>query len=150
MRRWLIPFRGWIVFDLTRAALYLSLASRLLVDKDSPWTLFLLFRFLYFSRSMIKRWKDLFTVWRAAARRWRCKRQTARRCHVSCLPFLSPFVELFFKIRVCSLFFLPFMRVACSWAPPHIRGPSSEHSSKQRFLRWNYVSTWGFFVVVFF
>lgn len=51
--------------------------------------------FLIFSRSTIKRWKDLFTVWRAAARRWRCKRQTALRCLVSCLPFLNPFVNFF-------------------------------------------------------
>lgn len=64
-----------------------------MVDKYLPWTLF--FIFSYSSRSMIKRWKDLFTVWRAAARRWRCKRQTALRCLVSCLPFLNPFVNFF-------------------------------------------------------
>lgn len=109
------------------------------------------FYFSYFSRSTIKRWKDLFTVWRAAARRWRCKRQTALRRLVSCLPFLNPFVnfiEKYILTRVCCSVFVDFGCVACSWAPPQVRGPSGERSPEQRFFHWDYVSM--FFVFLFF
>lgn len=72
------------------------------------------FYFSHFSRSTIKKWKDLFTVWRAAARRWRCKRQAAPRCLVSCLPFLNLFCVNFIEtllMRVRHSFLFVYCRL---------------------------------------
>lgn len=125
----LIPFLGWVVFDLKRAGLYFRL------NPFYGWqvlTMNLVFHFFsYFSRSTIKRWKDLFTVWRAAARRWRCKRQTALRCLVSCLPFLNPFVNFF---KFCWRTTAPLCFVVCTHRRLQLGSSIASWSFKLTFL----------------
>lgn len=111
--------------------------NRLMVDKYLPWTVFF---FSLFLQEYDKEVKGFVYCLEGSSQTVKMQTPDSSKGSRKLPPILEPIRKLNRKnvdARVC---------VACSWAPPHVGGPPSKHSSEQRFFHWDYVSIQFFFL----